>query len=78
MLFNVQNTPPEHANDALAHIRKLYADMPDQQAYSFALFRAADHIMKLKSFNEQIQWLVEQCIYDVIFRAVESEFKVGT
>ena len=34
--------------------------------------------MRLKATNEYNQWMLEQCIYDVITKSASSEFRVGS
>lgn len=52
--------------------------MPDEQTLSLALLKLAEHIMRLRPFSELILDMVEQCIYDIILKSVEKEFKVGS
>lgn len=34
--------------------------------------------MRLKGVNEQIQWMLEQCILDIIARSVANEYRIGS
>jgi hypothetical protein len=76
---HVQNTPPDMANQFLNDARALYEQITDHQTLGFLLYKMAEHIIKLKApVNPEIQWMIEQCIYDIISKAVATEFRVGS
>lgn len=76
--LHVQNTPPDMANQFLNNTRALYEQITDPQLLGFLLYKMAEHIMKLKAVSNEIQWMIEQCIYDIISKAVANEFRVGS
>jgi hypothetical protein len=68
--FNIENTPPDKAQETLHYIRNFYQQLPDEKALDFVIYKVTEYIMRLKAVNEDIRGLVEQCIFDVIDKSV--------
>ena len=47
--FNIENTPPDKAQEVLSQIRNFYEQLKDPQAISFSLFKVSEYIMRLKA-----------------------------
>jgi hypothetical protein len=69
---HIHTTPPERAQEVLNNIRSYYDQNNDPYSLGLAFFKLVDHILRLKQVNEQIRWLLEQCIYDIITKSVQS------
>lgn len=63
---------------ALDKIRSYYSELTDPQLLSFAYFKMAEQVMRSKALPEPLLAFHDQCIYDVIERAVLSEYRVGS
>ena len=69
---HIHTTPPERAQEVLNNIRNFYDQNNDVNSLSFAFFKLVDHILRLKQVNEQIRWLLDQCILDIITKSTQS------
>lgn len=77
-LSTIENTPPDKTQEFMTTLHHYYDNIVEKQQLGFWFFKLAEHITRLKAVNEHTQWLSEQCIFDIITRAVNSEFKAGS
>jgi hypothetical protein len=69
---NLQGIPVEFTHSSLENIRKLYLEMTDPQMLGFAFYKMAEQIMKYKAIPENTLWFIDQCVYDIIEKSIQS------
>lgn len=59
-------------------MRRYYEECTDPGSLGFILFKMVEHVVKSKQLPEHTQQLYEQCVFDVIDRTIDSEFRTGS
>jgi hypothetical protein len=69
---NLHGIPVELTHSSLENIRKFYLEMTDPQMLGFAFYKMAEQVMKSKVIPENMLWFIDQCIYDIIEKSIQS------